>query len=67
MEKNMIKTSFSYTDEFSQETKLEKTYTEAVFMDQGSLEFQLEEFKSFLSAQGFSKEHIEKIQLIDKE
>jgi hypothetical protein len=61
----MLKIGFSYTDEFGQETKLEKTFTDAVFLDQSNLEFQLNEFKRFLLAQGHSRENVDKIQFIE--
>jgi hypothetical protein len=64
MEDNMFKIGFSYTDEFGQETKLEKTLSDIVLMDYDTLNIQLDEFKKFLIAQGHSRENVDKIQYI---
>jgi hypothetical protein len=62
----MLKIGFSYTDEFGQETKLEKTLSDVVLMDYDTLNIQLEEFKKFLIAQGHSRENVDKIQFVEK-
>lgn len=63
----MLKTSFSFTDEFNQTSTLTKNYTEAVLMDTNTLEFLLEEFKYFLKSMGFSSENVDKIQYLNEE
>lgn len=65
MEENKIKIEFAHIDEFGQESRVIKTFTEAVLMDTTPLEFLLEEFKSFLLASGFSNTNVEKIQYIE--
>lgn len=64
MEENIIKTSFTYVDEFGQETTLSKTYTNAIFIDRTAFEFLVEEFKNFLIGGGFSKDTVDTIQII---
>lgn len=67
MEENKIKINFSYTDEFGQETNLNKSYDDAVLMDNTSFDFLVEQFKCFLYATGFSKRLVDKIQIVEDE
>lgn len=65
MEENKIKTDFAYTDEFGNESRLAKTFTDAVLMDRTDLEFLVDEFKSFLKSMGFT--NTDCIQIIEEE
>jgi len=67
MEENMLKTSFSYTDEFGQISILEKTFTQDTLEITNTFDFLLEEFRCFLLASGFSSCNVDKIQYIDDE
>jgi len=67
MEDNMITTDFAYTDEFNEETRLRKTFTQTVLIDNTPLEFIVEEFKKFLLGAGFSDSSVEKIVILDEE
>lgn len=57
----MIKTDFAYTDEFGQESRTTKTFTDTVLEDNTTLDFLLAEFKCFLLGAGFLQEQVEKI------
>ncbi len=61
----MIKLNFSYTDEFGEETNVSKTYTDAVFIDRTPFEFLVDEFKLFMLSMGYSKNLVDKIEIID--
>jgi len=67
MEENIIKTDFAYTDEFGQESRITKTFTDAVFMDKTSLEFLVDEFKNFLMGIGLTPETVNKIDIVEDE
>lgn len=62
---NKIKTSFSFTDEFGQETILTKTFDICVLEDTTQLDFLLEEFKCFLLANGHVNSNVNKIQYVE--
>ena len=62
-----IKIDFSYTDEFGQESRVIKNFTDACLIDRDSLEFLVDEFKLFLIASGFNAEYVNsKIQLVEE-
>lgn len=67
MEEANIKIDFSYTDEFGQQTRLAKTYTDAVLMDQEHIGFLLEEFKMFLQSMGYSYKVVNQIKFVDED
>jgi hypothetical protein len=60
---NMIKICFSYTDEFGQKSTLSKSYNQCVLVDQDTIEFLLDEFKSFLRGMGFTEKCVNRIQI----
>lgn len=49
----MIKTDFAYTDEFGQESRITKNFTDAVLEDNDTLDFLIEEFKCFCWGQDY--------------
>lgn len=59
-----LKIDFSFTDEFGQDTRITKTFIEAVYIDRTQFEFLVEEFKLFLLAMGHSIETVDKVQII---
>ncbi len=65
MEEQNIKIDFSYVDEFGQESRLIKTYTDAVFLDQSQFEVLVSEFKLFMLAAGYFQETVNTIQIIE--
>ncbi len=67
MEDNMIMTEFAYTDEFNEETRIRKTFTQSALMYNTTLEFLVEEFKKFLLGAGFANESVEKIVVLEDE
>ena len=56
----MIKTDFSYTDEFDQKTSLVKTHFNTSSPD---LEILIEDFKLLLLASGFTQETVDRVKL----
>lgn len=67
MEQNKINIKFSYTDEFSQTTNVDKSVNYCVVEDEGSFEYLVDEFKSFLLVAGFSREAVDSIEIISNE
>ena len=67
MEENMMITEFAYTDEYGEETRLRKTFTQVALLDCTPLEFLVEEFKKFLIGVGFSNGSVEKIVVLEVE
>lgn len=59
----MLKTSFSFTDEFGQESTLSNTFTEDVLETTDAFYLLLDEFKNFLIGAGFSQDTVSKIQI----
>ena len=62
----MLKTSFSYTDEFGETTTLTKELTQDVLQD-GEVDFLLGEFKFFLLSIGYTSNCVDKIQYNEEE
>ncbi len=62
-----MKVEMSFTDEYSQTTKLERVITSCALDDHqdGTLGFLLDEFKKFLLSSGISFEDVSKIKLKD--
>jgi len=65
MEEKMLKISFSYTDEFGQESLTTKTLTTACIEDYSDFELLVDEFKLFLRASGFSEDLVNTIKIIE--
>lgn len=65
IEEQNLKIDFSFTDEFGQESRLIRTFTDAVLVDRSQFEFLVDEFKSFLIAAGYLSEMIDKIQIVE--
>ena len=66
MDENKVKVDFAYTDEFGNESRLTKSFTEGSIMGT-NLEFLVEEFKCFLLASGFGKETVDCVQIVEDE
>lgn len=62
----MLKLSFSFTDEFNQESTMTKTFTEDVFEVTTTFDLLVDEFKNFLIASGFPKDMVDSI-IIEEE
>jgi len=52
----MLKISYSFTDEFDQESTLVKTFTEDTLEITGTMELLVEEFEKFVVVTGFREE-----------
>jgi len=63
----MVKINFSYTDEFSQESTMVKTFEDSVFEVTDTFNLLVDNFKSFLSAAGFTQKLIDTIQIQKEE
>jgi len=62
----MLKIDFAFTDEFGQESRLTKTFTDAVLEHGSYLEFLVDEFKHFMLGAGFSQKTVDKIQIVEE-
>jgi hypothetical protein len=65
VEENKLKLTFSFTDEFGQETTLNKTFTTDVY-ETTQLGLLFDEFKNFLIAAGHSKENVDQIRFFEE-
>jgi hypothetical protein len=61
----MVKIDFSYIDEFGEESRLIKTFTDSIFIEQTTLEFLVNEFKLFLIGAGYSQDQVDEIQIVE--
>jgi hypothetical protein len=61
----MLKISFSFTDEFNQESILTKTITDHVLDDIPTFDLLVDEFKKFLLASGFSENSVKQLQIVE--
>jgi hypothetical protein len=61
----MVKTDFTYTDEFGEESRLTKLFTNSIFIEQTPFEFLVNEFKLFLLGAGFGQENVDRIQIVE--
>lgn len=66
MEDNTLKLTFSFADEFGQESTLNKTFTTDIYEVTPQFELLIEEFKKFLLATGFSVEHVDQVQIVEE-
>ena len=66
MEENKVKVDFAYTDEFGNESRLAKSFTEGSIMGT-NLEFLVDEFKYFLLAAGFGQSTVDCVQIVEEE
>lgn len=57
-----IKISFSYTDEFNQTTRLDRTFSKAVTEEDGSFDLLVHEFKHFMGTM-FLESLVDKIKI----
>ena len=57
----ILKINYSYTDEFGQESMLQKTFTDIVLEHCSALELLADEFKLFLLSAGFSRDEVDRI------
>ena len=62
----MLKTSFSYTDEYGETSTLTKELGQ-VCLEDGTIEFLLGEFKFFLLSMGFAPNWVDRIQNNDED
>jgi hypothetical protein len=63
VEENLVKINFSYSDEYKQETSLNKTLTQAVIEESSTFDVLVDEFKLFLLASGFDSDSVSKIKI----
>ena len=63
MEQNYLKFWFSYTDEYGQESELNKTLSTISLEEENELSLLLSQFKLFLISAGFSELQVDKISL----
>jgi len=66
MEEQNLKIDFAFIDEFGQESRVIKTFTTAIFLDQTQLEFLVSEFKMFLIASGYLPKMVNMIQIVEE-
>lgn len=66
MEENIMKIDFAFTDEFGNESRLTKSFTEGSSMDT-DLSFLVDEFKYFLLGIGFAQNTVDCIQIVEDE
>lgn len=65
-ENSYVRIEFSYTDQFDQETTLNKKLSTCVFNDMTELEMLVDEFKEFLIAAGHYQGNVDRIQIEDR-
>lgn len=61
----MLKIYYSYTDEFGQESTMNKTLEASVLEITDTLDLLVDNFKLFLISSGFLPEQVDKIKLED--
>jgi hypothetical protein len=67
MEDSNIKIDFSFTNEFGEESRLTKTFTNSVLFDRNEFEFLVEEFKLFMLASGYGESDVNSIKIVEEE